>query len=128
MLTIDKDLILFGDSYKLTDKISLKHPTIKEIIDLGDKYYEFLSEVVHPNLKSFEARYGKKDLSERVGLHCLFGGLMSDELGHVAVIRVLQTVLSALRILGVIIHDESGSWEKEYQQISERCDEIVDNL
>ena len=100
----------------------------KELRKGLDKYYSILSEVVHPNLKSFEARYGEKDLSERVGLECLFGGLMSDKHGHVAIIRVLQTVLSALRILGVIIHDESGSWDREYQQISKRCDEMVDNL
>ena len=73
-------------------------------------------------------RYGEKDLGERVGLVCVFGGIMSAKRGHVTVIRILQTVLSALRILGVILHEESGNWDKEYQQISNKCDEMVDNL
>lgn len=100
----------------------------KELRKSLDKYYDFLSEVVHPNLKSFEARYGKENLGERVGLVYLFGGLMSSERGPVVIIRLLQTVLSALRILGVILPEESGSWDKKYQQISRRCDEMVDNL
>lgn len=100
----------------------------KELFEALRKYYGFFSDVLHPNLKSFEARYGKKDLGERVGLEYLFGGLMSAELGHAVIVRLLQTGLSALRIIGIIIHDESGGWDKEYQQISRRCDEMVDNL
>lgn len=92
------------------------------------KYYGFMSDVAHPNLKSFAARYGDKDLGERVGLEYRFGGLMGSKLGHVVIIRILQTVLSALRIIGVIIPDESGGWDKEYQKISKRCDEMVDKL
>ena len=93
-----------------------------------DEYYAFLSEDVHPNLKSFQARYGEKYLGERVGLECVFGGIMSAKRGHATVIRILQTVLSALRILGVILREESGNWDKAYQQISKKCDEMVDNL
>ncbi len=100
----------------------------KELFKSLIQYYGFLSEVIHPNLKSSEARYGEKALGERVGLEYLFGGFMSAELGHATVIRILQTVLSALRILGVILPEESGGWEKEYQQISRRCDAMVDNL
>jgi len=100
----------------------------KELFTGLRQYYGFLSGAVHPNLKSFEARYGEKDLGERVGLECFFGGFMSAERGHVTVIRILQTVLSALRILGVILPEESGSWGKKYQEISTRCDEMVDNL
>jgi hypothetical protein len=92
------------------------------------QYYGFFSDVAHPNLKSFEVRYGKKTLGERVGLECILGGFMSVELGHVTVIRILQTVLSALRISGVILPEESGSWDKEYQRISRRCDTMIDNL
>ena len=100
----------------------------KELLESLRQYYGFLSDVVHPNRKSFEARYGEKALGERVGLEYLLGGFMSAELGHVTVIRILQTVLSALRILGVILPEESGSWDKEYQQISRRCNAMVDNL
>ncbi len=92
------------------------------------KYYGSMSEVGHPNLKSFQARYGKKDLGERVGLQYVFGGLMSSERGPVVIIRLLQTVLSALRILGVILPEESGNWDKEYLKISRKCEEMVDNL
>ncbi|MBI4187009.1 MAG: hypothetical protein HY530_05820 [Chloroflexi bacterium] len=91
------------------------------------KYYKFMSDVAHPNLKSFEARYGKKDLGERVGLEYVFGGLMSVERGHITIIRILQTVLSALRILGVILPEQSGSWDRKYQQISKKCDQMVKN-
>jgi len=100
----------------------------KELLRSFRQYYAFLSDVAHPNLKSFEARYGEKDLGERVGLEYVFGGLMSAKLGHVTVIRILQTVLSALRILGVILPEESGGWGKKYQEISTRCHEMVDNL
>ena len=91
-------------------------------------YYSFMSDVAHPNLKSFQARYGEKDLGERVGSEYVFGGLMSAQRGHVTIIRILQTVLSALRILGIIVHEGSGGWDKEYQRISKRCEEMLANL
>lgn len=100
----------------------------KELFQSLRSYYGFLSDVIHPNLKSFEARYGEKELGERAGLQCVFGDLMSPRIGHVTVIRILQTMLNALMILGIIIHDQSGSWDKEYQKISRRCKEMVDNL
>ncbi|MFC2022179.1 hypothetical protein ACFLTR_03095 [Chloroflexota bacterium] len=100
----------------------------KELFEALRKYYGLFSDVLHPNLKSFEARYGKENLGERVGLTYLFGGLMSSERGPVVIVRLLQTVLSALRILGVILPEESGNWDKEYQQISKKCDEMVDSL
>jgi hypothetical protein len=92
------------------------------------QYYGFFPDVAHPNLKSFEARHGRKALGERIGLECVLGGVLSAALGHVAVIRILQIILSALRILGVILPEESGGWNKEYQQISRRCNAMVDNL
>ena len=88
-------------------------------------YYAFLSEDVHPNLKSFEARYGKGNLSEQVGLNFLIGGFLSSERGHWVIVRLLQTVLSALRIIGAILPEESGRWDKEYQQIKTKCEEMV---
>ena len=104
-------------------------PDKREELHLGlRQYYGFMSEVAHPNLKSFEARYGKKNLGKRVGLVYLLDGLMSSERGPAVIIRLLQTVLSALRIIGVIIHDESGGWDKEYQKISKMCSGVVDNL
>lgn len=90
-------------------------------------YYGFLSEDAHPNLKSFESRYGTKDLGQRVGLEVTLGGIMSAELGRVVILRVLQTVLSALLILGVLIIDETGGWDKEYQRISKQCHEMLTN-
>lgn len=104
-------------------------PDKREELYIGlRQYYGFMSDVAHPNLKSFEARYGKENLGERVGLNYFFGGLMSSERGPAVIIRLLQTVLSALRILGVILPEESGSWDKKYQQIRTRCEEMVDNL
>jgi hypothetical protein len=92
------------------------------------EYYKFMAGVAHPNLKSFDARCGGEKLGERVGIEYVFGGVMSAERGHVTIIRILQTALSALRILGVILPEQSGSWDKKYQQISARCDGTVDNL
>jgi hypothetical protein len=100
----------------------------KEIRQSLNKYYAFLSEVIHPNLKSFQARHGTHDLRERIGLEYVFGGLMGSRLGHATIVRALQTVLSALMILGVIVHEESGVWDAEYEGISRRCDEMVDGL
>jgi hypothetical protein len=117
--------------YKVDEELSRleKDPgKEKELFTSLRQYYGFFSDVAHPNLKSFEARYGEKALGERVGLEYLLGGVMSAELGHATVIRILQTVLSSLRILRVILPEESGSWDKEYQQISRRCDAMVDNL
>jgi hypothetical protein len=67
-------------------------------------------------------------LRERVGLEYVFGGLIGPKLGHVAIIRILQTVLGALRILGVIVYDESGGFNNEYQKISKKCDEMISEL
>ncbi len=92
------------------------------------KYYKLLAGVAHPNLKSFDARCGGEKLGERVGVEYIFGGVMSTERGHVTIIRILQTTLSALRILGVVLSEQSGNWNKKYQQISARCNEMVDKL
>jgi len=92
----------------------------KELLKSLREHYGFISDVIHSNLKSFEARCG-----EKVGLQCVFGGLMSSKLGHVTIIRLLQIVLSALKILGIIIHDESGNWDKEYQQISRSLTKVM---
>ncbi|HJX13833.1 MAG TPA: hypothetical protein VJ377_09975 [Dehalococcoidales bacterium] len=92
------------------------------------EYYGFLSGDAHPNLKSFEARYGGKNLGERVGLDILLGGIMSAGLGRVTIIRLIQVVLSALRILGVILPEGSGRWDKDYQKIRKKCDEMVGSL
>jgi len=91
-------------------------------------YYGSMSDVAHPNLNSFAHRYGERELDKRVGLEFVFGGIMSSKLGHVTIIRLLQTVLSGLRILGVIIDDESGGWDKEYRRISAKCKEMVGSL
>lgn len=92
------------------------------------QYYGFFSDVAHPNLVAFKARHGQKALGERVGLEYLIGGVISTKLGHATVIRILQTVLSALRILGVMLPEQSGGWDREYQQISRICDAMIDNL
>ena len=92
------------------------------------EYYAFLSDVAHPNLGSFEGRHGKQALGERVGLEYLIGGVISNELGHATVIRVLQTVLSALKILAVVLPEQSGRWEREYKRISAGCNAMIDDL
>ncbi len=118
-------------AYEVDDELSRleEDPDKREELFIGlRKYYGSMSDVTHPNLKSFEARYGEEGLGERVGLQYLVGGFISTSLGHVTLIRITQTVLSALRILGIIIHEESGRWDEEYQQIQRSCDEMIRNL
>lgn len=106
-----------------------KDPAKKSEIYKGlRQYYGYLSEVAHPNLKSFEYRYGSKDLSSRVGLDCLFGGVMSSKRGYIVITRVLQTTLSALRLFKAIIKDESGDWDTRFETLNKKCDEMVDNM
>ena len=100
----------------------------KELFEALRKWYGLFSDVLHPNLKSFEARYGEKNLGERVGLQFLLGGIMSTGYGHVTILRIIQTVLSALRILGIILPEESGRWDENYQQIQRSHDEMLNNL
>jgi hypothetical protein len=117
-----------GEIRKELSKLEEDTEKSKELHKGLTEYYDFLSEVVHPNLKSFEARYGNENLGERVGLDYLIGGFMSSERGPWVIIRLLQTVLSALRIIAVILPEKSGKWERECQQIRKKCEEMVDNL
>jgi hypothetical protein len=106
-----------------------KDPVKKSEIHKGlRKYYGYLSKVAHPSLKSFEYRYGAKDLSSRVGLDCLFGGVMSSQRGHIVITRVLQTTLSALRLFKAIIEDRSGDWDTRFKALNKKCNEMVDNM
>jgi len=116
--TVDKELS------KIEKDVSKRDDLFKNL----RKYYDILSRVAHPNLESFQTRYGEKDLDKRVGLGILFGGLMGSGFGYIAIIRVVQTVLSALKIIRVIIPEESGNWDKEYQRISDISNEMVNNL
>lgn len=92
------------------------------------QYYGTISKVAHPNLKSFEARYGDKELGERVGLEYLVGGIISAKQGHITIVAIIQTVLMALKILGVILPEESGSWDRKYQQIIKTSEGMVNAL
>lgn len=97
----------------------------EELLKSLREYYGVISDVIHPNLKSFEGRYGEPKLRERVGLEPVFGGLMSSTTGRIVIIRILQSVLSALRILGVILVEQSGKWEEDYKRISARHKELL---
>jgi hypothetical protein len=111
---VDKELSKLEND---TEKKGVLYKSLRE-------YYSFMSGVTHPNLKSFEARYGDKELNKNVGLQCIFGGIMSTTLGHVVILCILQTVLSVLKILGVMFPEESGEWEKEFDRINSKKDEI----
>jgi len=91
-------------------------------------YYRALSQDIHPNLRSFQARYGDVNLKEEVGLKPILGGIMSPALGRVVILRLLQCVLSALKIIGVIFKEQSGTWEKEYKRIVTLRNEILSKL
>lgn len=105
-----------------------KQEKVQELYRGLRKYYSFLSEAIHPNLKSFEARYGKPNLKERVGLEPVFGGLLSSVRGRIVVLRVLQSVLSTLRILGYIVAEQSGAWNKDYERIKSASDRLLEQL
>jgi len=91
-------------------------------------YYGAISQDIHPNLHSFQARYGDVNLKEEVGLKPILGGIMSPALGRVVILRVLQCVLSALKIIGAIFREQSGAWEREYKRIVTRQKEILSKL
>lgn len=106
-----------------------KDPAKKSEIYRGlRQYYGYLSEVAHPNLKSFEYRYWSEDLSSRVGLECVFGGVMSFERGYIVITRILQTTLSALRLFKAIINVESGEWDSRFEALNKKCNEMVDKI
>jgi hypothetical protein len=115
---VDKELSKLEEDPVIKDEI---HNSLRQ-------YYWYLSETSHPNLKSFEYRYGSKDLSSRVGLGCLFGGVMSSERGYIVITRILQTTLSALRPFKAIIKDESGEWDTRFEALNKQCNEMVDNM
>ena len=106
-----------------------KDPAKKSELYMGlRQYYGYLSEIAHPNLKSFEYRYGSKDLSGRVGLDCVFGGVMSSERGYIVITRILQTTLSALRLFKAIITVESGEWDTRFEALKKKRDELLDKI
>lgn len=99
-----------------------------ELLKSLREYYGAISEDIYPNLHSFEARYGQRNLGERVGLQPIFGGIMSHSLGHLTITRILQVELITLKILGGIIRDTSGQWGEEYHRISTQHNSLVDEL
>jgi hypothetical protein len=106
-----------------------KDPAKKSEIYRGlRQYYGYLSEAAHPNLKSLEYRYGSEDLSSRVGLDCVFGGIMSSERGYIVITRLLQTTLSALRLFKAIIKVGSGEWDTKFEALNKKCDELLDKI
>jgi hypothetical protein len=125
------DKFLSGEQIKqktVDDELSKleKDPAKKSELYRGlRQYYGHISEVTHPNLKSFEYRYWSKDLGSTVGLDCVFGGVMSSQLGYIVITRVLQTTLSALRLFKVIITVESGEWDTRFEALNKKCKEMV---
>lgn len=112
---------------KLTNKLE-EEDERKELLGGLRDYYGHLSGLLHPNLESFEFRYGKEKIEERVGKEPTFGGFMYLVLGRAVIVRTLQSVLLGLRSLGLMFREESGKWDKDYQRISASTKELLTKL
>jgi hypothetical protein len=96
--------------------------------DLRKYYRDYLSGVAHPNLKSFEYRNGSEDLSSRVGLYPLLGGIMSSERGYIVITIILQTTLVALRLFKAMIEGESGEWDTRFEALNRKYKEMMNKI
>lgn len=93
--------------------------------------YSFLSDHIHPNLKSLKLRTGgtdKGNFRETVGVNHFWGGLLSLPLGKSAVVDVLMTVFLALKVINVIFHEQTGKWQKEYNRIEAEWQKMVSEV
>ena len=107
-----------------------------EIPGKKEKLYESLremyghtSEVVHPNLKSFELRYGMdKNLQENVGLKPAFGGILNDVIAQAVIGRVIHAMLFILKVIRMKFAEESGEWDKEFKRIYDNNQALLDKL
>jgi len=91
-----------------------------EILKILQDSYSHQSDVIHPNLESLFARtYGPETekLSERILKHPLFGGILSSDSGKLAIFTVIQATLLALKVIGVIFEETSGTWKEEFNRI-----------
>ena len=82
--------------------------------------YRSQSSLVHPNLESLSARIAgpkTEELSERVVKYPIFGGMLSYDLGKPCIFAVIQATLFALKVIGVIFEETSGTWKEEYDRI-----------
>ena len=98
------------------------------IHDLIRAYYTRISGLIHPNLQSFEARYGSSELDKTVGLNIILGGLQSESTGRAVILVVLSSVLEILNVLGIIIVDESGSFQREWEILNKSRQQIARQL
>ena len=91
-----------------------------EILAMLQDSYNHQSRVVHPNLESLSARTDGTEtekLSERVMKYPFFGGMLSSDLGKPAIFVVIQATLFALKVIGVMFEESSGTWGKEFSRI-----------
>ena len=47
----------------------------------------------------------------------LFGGMLSTDLGKPVIFTIIQAMLFALKVIGVIFEETSGTWDKEFKRI-----------
>lgn len=101
----------------------------KELYDSLRKIYKHTSKVVHPNLESFEFRYGMdKNLKENVGLKPAFGGILDDVIAQAAIGRVIYAMLFILKVMRMKFEEESGEWDKEFNRIYDNSKALLDKL
>jgi hypothetical protein len=91
-----------------------------EILKMLRESYSHQCEVVHPNLESLSARTNGPEtekLSERVVKYPFWGGMLSSDSGKLVIFTVIQATLFALKVIGVIFEETSGTWNKEFDRI-----------
>jgi len=91
-------------------------------------YYGYKSELVHPNLISLGARTPNPELKTSVGLEPIFGGFLSHAYGRTVIAVLVKDIITALRILGSVVAEESGKWNEDFEKVKASADELVNAL
>lgn len=91
--------------------------------------YRRLSASAHPTLHSFSLRtaaqeQGVEGLRKSVPEDVVFGGLLSDALGHVAWLVLAQDIANALATVGFVLSDDTGGWETRYRAYREAVETV----
>lgn len=89
--------------------------------------YKRLSLYAHPTLDSFALRMisspssGESDLGRRKAVPegVVWGGLMSDGVGHAAWLELARDIAAALYVMSHVLRDGTGAWDVDYREYCE---------
>jgi len=88
------------------------------------KIYGRLSELSHPNLRSFSLRYGDVKLTEDIGNNIVIGGIQSKGLGQVSILYFLLNLMPTIRILQIKFKSSTGESEAEFKSLTDSIEKM----